>query len=58
VGLIKARLLGAKEASGDILVFLDAHCETTEGWLEPLVGKMILNIPVTLWLNEGHECKA
>lgn len=40
VGLIKARLLGAKEAKGDILVFLDAHCETTDGWLEPLVGNI------------------
>ena len=32
VGLIKARLLGAAKASGDVLIFLDAHCETTEGW--------------------------
>ena len=40
VGLIKARLLGAAKALGDVLVFLDAHCETTEGWIEPLLQRI------------------
>lgn len=37
-GIIAARLLGANQASGKILTFLDAHCETTIGWLEPLLS--------------------
>ncbi|XP_046394938.1 polypeptide N-acetylgalactosaminyltransferase 1 [Ischnura elegans] len=36
-GLVRARLLGARAAIGGVLVFLDAHCECTTGWLEPLV---------------------
>ena len=40
VGLIKARILGAKASSGDILTFLDAHCECTPGWLEPLLHRI------------------
>ena len=40
VGLIKARLLGAAKALGDVLIFLDAHCETTEGWAEPLLQRI------------------
>uniref|UniRef100_A0A915A0J9 Glycosyltransferase 2-like domain-containing protein n=1 Tax=Parascaris univalens TaxID=6257 RepID=A0A915A0J9_PARUN len=39
-GLIRARLEGSKLSKGKVLLFLDAHVEVTQGWLEPLLYRV------------------
>ena len=40
LGLIRARVEGARASTGDIVVFLDSHCEASKGWLEPMAKRI------------------
>ena len=38
LGLIRARMLGASNTHGDVVIVLDSHCEVNQGWLPPLLA--------------------
>ncbi|XP_077591947.1 polypeptide N-acetylgalactosaminyltransferase 11 [Stigmatopora nigra] len=39
-GLIRGRMIGAQHAGGEVLVFLDSHCEVNQAWLQPLLASV------------------
>ncbi|XP_053689620.1 putative polypeptide N-acetylgalactosaminyltransferase 9 [Sabethes cyaneus] len=56
-GLIRARLMGAKNTTAQIITFLDAHVECTVGWLEALLDSVArdwrtIAIPTIDWIDE------
>ncbi|XP_064484396.1 N-acetylgalactosaminyltransferase 7-like [Ornithodoros turicata] len=42
-GLIRSRTYGAEQSRGEVVLFLDAHCEVGPNWLPPLLAPIYYN---------------
>ncbi|XP_053682916.1 putative polypeptide N-acetylgalactosaminyltransferase 9 [Sabethes cyaneus] len=56
IGLMRARLLGARNATAETVTHLDAHVEVNIGWLEALLDRiardpMTIAIPMMDWVE-------
>ncbi|KAG1650392.1 N-acetylgalactosaminyltransferase 7 [Nymphon striatum] len=50
-GLIRSKSIGAEKAIGEVVIFLDAHCEVNPNWLPPLLtpiytNRTVMTVPV------------
>lgn len=48
IGLTKAKIIGSRLAKGQVLIFLDSHCECHDGWIEPLLYGIYLNSRIAI----------
>ncbi|XP_065342974.1 N-acetylgalactosaminyltransferase 7 isoform X1 [Cloeon dipterum] len=58
-GLIRTRVRGAEEARGEVVIFLDAHCEVGTNWIPPLLAPIYYNrttmtVPVIDGIDHDH----
>ena len=57
-GLIRSRNNGAVAAHGEVVIFLDAHCEVGYNWLPPLLAPIHADRYVHSWSNSTHYSKS